>query len=721
MDVAIGGLLASAVAVVAEARGHTVGLVVRTVRAAGDAPAAGVGAVAAFATIAVLGLAPRRRESSWKLLAWPVLVAAAALVAGHVEAVRVAAGATPSLTMAERSAVLSLALVRCAAFFAFGALAASTLLALAALVAAWGARPSVTLRGGGRRFASLSIGIAAIVAVAAELATRGRATGWIGASPAAAGVAAVFFASSGIGGIAIGQRRAAARGILQVALLSSAAVACTAAARGLAGAVGLGDEGPTPEDWTQVVALMRGRLLFEAGAAAWFLAPVWLSVLVVLPPRERVALSPLLAPAAAAVATVGVACSAPVSLRTPARALLALRPTLTPPDVALPPTTLAGDCGPLQEDRVVFLGARRIHVGESDFGEASLLDDPAACASFVDAQLEGHRETWLAVDGSATFGRMGCLLGPLSTKRGEAIRPGSTGRRLPYTTRQGETSCSLRWLARDSASGAARCPLLSLAHRWCHEFRPDPEERVWPDPVLDVVMEEGAAFRLRMVRDTAVVDVREAPRALEHDDAGHPVFPELREAVAVEWRQMGEHFSEMDKKVDFAVVHAAPTTAIPEVLAAVEAIEATKRPIVLPERIVHVPAYDVAVALLEPPRLHASLEETEPGPGVPKVELVTTSPEAPQGPLAVVAAHLGALRSCAARATVLPSMAAVSFSVDREGFAIVSQLRAVVPKGETAPAIEAGLDACLRLAFDSMEFDPASARGTYSASLRFGP
>lgn len=721
LDLGTGALLAAAIAVIAESRGHVVGLVLRTVREAGDGGGAPRGRRRGAVARTPRRTGTRRNVPAWRLLVLPAAVAAVVLVAARQEALDVAARATPALTMAERQATLALAWVRTAALLALGALAASWLLVAGALVVASRARPERDGSLGGRRVAVLAAGIAGIALVALFVAQRGRAVAWAGASAAAAGVLAVFRAAPAGSSADAPQRRACEAGVCGAAVLSLAAVGCAAMARALVAAVGLGDEGPG--DWPALVAMMRGRMIAEGGATLWFVAPVLLASLIAVGPAAlaRGLAGARVATACACAALVAVL-FAPSLLDRPAAALAAFSPTLTPAGFVAPPTSLEGDCAAMEEARVVFLGADRVHVGAVDEGPAAALDAPAACDAFVAAHVAEAPTPWVSFEASAPFGRAECLLGALGRARGESVSPGTSGRipRQAYGGR--EPPCSVYLVARSPDGASPRCPRLVLTHPYCWGYRPDPGNAVEPEMLFEVVMADPAGFRIRISRGAYLVTAVQAPRRLVRDGSGRAAFPELEALLRQHWRSRGEHSSPADRKVDFAALRADPATPLPEVIAALEAMSAPHRDMSLPGvGVGSVPVFDVGLAPLAPPRSRPVVAELADGPGAPRVEIVprTRGESAPAE--AAVVDHLGALRACAAGAAELPPLAELSFRVDAEGFADSPRLVGLaVEAGKPAKPVDRDLASCVGRAIESTPFDGAPARG-HTLSLRFAP
>lgn len=60
-------------------------------------------------------------------------------------------------------------------------------------------------------------------------------------------------------------------------------------------------------------------------------------------------------------------------------------------------------------------------------------------------------------------------------------------------------------------------------------------------------------------------------------------YPELVEAVESEWKRGGDHRDPSDRKVDQAVLHSSNTTPFRELVAVLDAINAPKREMILPD------------------------------------------------------------------------------------------------------------------------------------------
>jgi len=602
LEVAAAGLASAELALALERQGHTVTLLGRTVRDAADAPSLAVGLVWGFAAVfgVLAGWPPGRRAV---LLVAPVLSLAAGLVGGLLEGATAARAATTALPLGGRTVVLALGLVRGAAFEGLGLWVASALLAWGALASgARASRPPVA-GGGRRRLLALLVGGASVAAVMVALRARHHPSAWLGASWSAATVLAVALGAPGLGGDEK-RRAASSSALLDALLLGGLAVLAAAVARGLASAVGLGDDGPMPERWGEVVGRMRGRFLHEAAPCLWFVVPPPLAALVAARPSRgipwaRRSRPVLLAGAGLLLALV----AAPLLLAPLALALRDVRPVLTPPGFVLPVASVGSDCRMMEEDRVVFIGQERLRLGAVDLGPSSQLDDAAGCAAFAETQLPVSLDVWLTSDARGTFARMGCLLDALAAARGPRVPPGSwhSSRDVATSYDPGEVSsspCTVWWVTEDATRGSPRCLSLTLGHPSCYLGPPHPDEHVEPARTFEITMTDDAPFHIRLVAGgLAIVRDVTADRPPVMDPAGRPTFPRLVYRVDMEWKVSGSHSNADDHKFDFALLRAAPSTPIAELLPAVESIRQRTRDYRRGSTPWTVPALDVGLTL----------------------------------------------------------------------------------------------------------------------------
>lgn len=103
-----------------------------------------------------------------------------------------------------------------------------------------------------------------------------------------------------------------------------------------------------------------------------------------------------------------------------------------------------------------------------------------------------------------------------------------------------------------------------------------------PEPRLHVEARDESTFRLVWKQGSTVLDTREVRRHKDvHDEGKTKVirYPELATAVEAEWKIRGAHRNADDKRFDQAVVHAPNEMPYSEMIAVIDAVSKTRRPL----------------------------------------------------------------------------------------------------------------------------------------------
>jgi biopolymer transport protein ExbD len=120
-----------------------------------------------------------------------------------------------------------------------------------------------------------------------------------------------------------------------------------------------------------------------------------------------------------------------------------------------------------------------------------------------------------------------------------------------------------------------------------------------PEKQLHVMMQAEDKFVLAWKEGNTVVDSIEVPRSPTVVHAG-PMevvrFDELASRIASEWKAKGQHTSDTDHAVDQAVLHTDDHTEFRYVIAVIDAIYGTRRPMIVGAKHEDVPAFNVTFA-----------------------------------------------------------------------------------------------------------------------------
>jgi biopolymer transport protein ExbD len=133
--------------------------------------------------------------------------------------------------------------------------------------------------------------------------------------------------------------------------------------------------------------------------------------------------------------------------------------------------------------------------------------------------------------------------------------------------------------------------------------RPDEEmTQVEPEPSLHVEMRDQNNFKLIWKTGSTVVSDKSVPRKAEESrDATGKItgskYPDLAAEVEEQWKMTGKHRDASDKKFDQAVLHTDNETKFSDIVAVIDAIYKTHRPINSGKPGDSVPAFNVTFAV----------------------------------------------------------------------------------------------------------------------------
>jgi biopolymer transport protein ExbD len=127
---------------------------------------------------------------------------------------------------------------------------------------------------------------------------------------------------------------------------------------------------------------------------------------------------------------------------------------------------------------------------------------------------------------------------------------------------------------------------------------PNPEKELTPqtpEKVLNLHVNESD-FAIVWKQGATVVSEVRVPKA---NQEGAPVlrYPELAKKLEQEWQANGSHRDPSDKKLDQAIMHTDNRTPFKEVIAVLDALYATKRPVKLPDGQKDLPVFNMTFSV----------------------------------------------------------------------------------------------------------------------------
>lgn len=113
---------------------------------------------------------------------------------------------------------------------------------------------------------------------------------------------------------------------------------------------------------------------------------------------------------------------------------------------------------------------------------------------------------------------------------------------------------------------------------------------------LHVETSDPTKFVLAWKQGRTVISTTEISRDARKTAAGAPSYPDLATKIAAEWKTSGTHREASDKRFDRAVVHAANDMPYAELIAVMDAVAYSKRPVATGSKLVEAATFDVTFA-----------------------------------------------------------------------------------------------------------------------------
>ena len=131
--------------------------------------------------------------------------------------------------------------------------------------------------------------------------------------------------------------------------------------------------------------------------------------------------------------------------------------------------------------------------------------------------------------------------------------------------------------------------------------RPDVEqEKVEPEKQLHIEMRSTEKFVLVWKQGATVVNSIDVPRKdnMQVENGAKLIrFPELAAKIGDEWKNVGSHRDPSDKKLDQAILHTDNETPYVFIIAVIDAIYQTHRPLTINNKTEQVPSFNVTFSV----------------------------------------------------------------------------------------------------------------------------
>ena len=132
---------------------------------------------------------------------------------------------------------------------------------------------------------------------------------------------------------------------------------------------------------------------------------------------------------------------------------------------------------------------------------------------------------------------------------------------------------------------------------------PDPQKELnpqTPEKVLHLYINESE-FALVWKQGATVVSDNKVPKSPQEIDGAGGIkivrYPDLAKRIEEEWKQQRGHFDVADKKLDQCTLYSDNRTPFKEVIAVLDALYATKRPVKLPDGQKDLPVFNMTFSV----------------------------------------------------------------------------------------------------------------------------